>query len=168
MWKKLHTMGLNIFWHTAYLAVSLLFTTAVDDVLSLKNLFVTNMSHSESYLKQLSKFGFNQTPDRPLIDSWSTPNVLQDFFGDDSRFQFGELSQSALQLWLQSDSWLPTDFGQTQIKPNSIYLLDITPGLNLESCSNQLSKFGELLKSALQIWFQSDSWQTLDRLLIDS
>ena len=31
MWKKLHTMGLNIFWRTAYLAVSLLFTTAVDD-----------------------------------------------------------------------------------------------------------------------------------------
>ena len=73
-------MGLNIFWCTAYLAVSLLFTTAVDDVLSLKNLFLTNMSHSESYLKQLSKFGFNQTPDRLLIDSWLTPNDLQDFF----------------------------------------------------------------------------------------
>ena len=33
----------------------------------------------------------------------------------------------------------------------------MTPGLNLESCSNQLSKFGELSKSALQIWQLSDS-----------
>ena len=83
-------MGLNIFWRTAYLAVSLLFTTAVDDVLSLKNLFLTNMSHSESYLKQLYKFGFNQTPDRLS--------------------NFG---------YHGTPDWLSTDYRQTQIKPNN-------------------------------------------------
>ena len=39
-------------------------------------------------------------------------------------------------------------------------LLEMKPGLNLESCLNQLSKFGELSKSALQIWLPSDRFLT--------
>ena len=74
--------------------------------------------------------------------------------------------------------------------------MEMTPGLNLESCPNQLSKFGyhqtpdrlltdsqqtfdrltlnlateigELLESALQIWLPSDSWPTADWLMTDS
>ena len=44
----------------------------------------------------------------------------------------------------------------------------MTPVLNLERCPNQLSNFGELSKSALQIWLPSDFWQTTDRLMTDS
>ena len=36
------------------------------------------------------------------------------------------------------------------------FLLEVTPVLNLERCPNQLSNFGELSKSALQIWLPSD------------
>ena len=48
------------------------------------------------------------------------------------------------------------------------FLLEVTPVLNLERCPNQLSNFGELSKSALQIWLPSDFWQTTDRLMTDS
>ena len=44
----------------------------------------------------------------------------------------------------------------------------MTPGLNLESCPNQLSKFGELSKSALQIWLPSDSQKIPHRHPMDS
>ena len=44
----------------------------------------------------------------------------------------------------------------------------MTPFLNLESCPNQLSKFGELSKSALQIWLLSDSQKSPHGHLTDS
>ena len=111
-------MGLNIFWHTAYLAVSLLFTTAVDDVLSLKNLFVTNMSHSESYLKQLSKFGFNQTPDRLLIDSWLTTSKI--FLEMTADFNLESCPNQLSNFGYHgTPDWLSTDYRQTHIKPNN-------------------------------------------------
>ena len=46
--------------------------------------------------------------------------------------------------------------------------MEMTLGLNLESCPDQISKFGELSKSAVKIWLPSDSWQTTYRLLTDS
>ena len=100
--------------------------------------------------------------------SWPQCSVMgtdteSKFIGDSNRSQFGELSKSALQIWLPSDSWqttdwlltyswltpdwLPTDFGQAYIK-QQIFFGDDTR-----------SQFGELSKSALQIWraFQMNS-----------
>ena len=176
MWKKLHTMGLNIFWSTAYLAVSLLFTTAVDDVSSLKNLFLTNMSHSESYLKQLSKFGFNQTPDRLLIDSWLTPNDLQDFFWRWQQISIWRAvpisSPTLVTMGLLTDSQQTTD--RLTLNPTTDSKKFVGDDIR--------SQFGELFKSALQIWralhisfpnlvsirLLTDYWLTPDILLTDS
>ena len=83
-----------------------------------------------------------QTLDGLLMDSWQTPDGL--------------LTDS----WQTPDRFL-TDSQQTHIKPQNRLR-------NLESCPNQLSNFGELSKSALQIWLPSNSWQTTDRLLKDS
>ena len=100
--------------------------------------------------------------------SWPQCSVMgtdteSKFIGDSNRSQFGELSKSALQIWLPSDSWrtpdwLPTNFGQAQIK-QKIFFGDDTR-----------SQFGELSKSALQIWraFQMNSPNLVTiRLLTD-
>ena len=98
--------------------------------------------------------------DRPLTDYWLTPDWL---LTDSWLTPDWRLTDS----WLTPD-WIPTDFRQTPIKPNSRNLLEMIPGLNLESCSNQLSKFGKLSKSALQIWQLSDSQKCPHRQSRDS
>ena len=56
------------------------------------------------------------------------------------------------------------EIGHTPYK-FTYFLLEMQ--LNLDRCPNQLSKFGELSKSALQIWLPKDSWQTPDWLPTD-
>jgi hypothetical protein len=192
----------------------------------------------ESCPNQLSKFGYRQTPDRLLTDSWHTPDLLQTdstkSVGDDTRSQFGELSKSALQIWravqfgyyqtpnrhpdmntwrtpygplTDSDRpltiWLLSDSQKSPHRhpmdstPNrlhslfsyrhtsnpktkdicwrwqqvSIWLAVQISSQNLESCPNQLSKFGELSRSAFKILVSirlltdpptTNTWQTPD------
>ena len=82
--------------------------------------------------------------------------------------KIGELIWTALQIetWCQYPINL-IDSHWT-LKQTLRNLLEMTLGLNLESCPNQVSKFGELSRSALQVWLPSDSWQTPGRLLTDS
>ena len=95
---------------------------------------------------ELPKFGYHQTPDSLLTDSWQSPDWL--------------LTDS----WL-TPNWLPTDFQQTHIKPsNRDWRLKMTPGLNLESCLNQLSKFGYHQTPDILLTY---SQQTSDRLTLN-
>ena len=90
----------------------------------------------ESFPNQLSKFGYHQTTDRPLTDSWHTSDRLQ------------------------------TYFVKTNIKPNSRnFFVMMTLCLNLESCLNKLSKFGKVSKSALRFIFPTNIHQTTKQAL---
>ena len=106
--------------------------------------------NSESFPNQPTKFGYHQTPDRFLTDSWQTPDLLVIDSWPTPDWLLTDSQQTSDRLTLN-----PTDIWQTHIEPNGRNLLEMTPGLNLESHPNQLSKFGELSKSALQIWLPS-------------
>ena len=93
----------------------------------------------ESFPSQLSKFGYHQTPDRLLSDTWHTSD------------------------WLLADSQQTSD-GLT-LNPIAEICWRWHQVSILESCPDQLSKFGELSKSAFQFWLPSDFWQTTDWLL---
>ena len=134
------------------------------------------MSHSESYLKQLSKFGFNQTPDRLLIDSWLTPNGLQDFFWRLQHISIWRAvpisSPTLVTMGLLTDSQQTTD--RLTLNPTTDSKKFVGDDIR--------SQFGELFKSALQIWralhisfpnlvtirLLTDYWLTPDILLTDS
>ena len=153
-----------------------------------------------------------QTPDIFLTDSQQTSNRLtlnpradsKKFVGDDTRSQYGELSKSALQIWrafqisspnlvtirLLTDYWQTPDILLTDSQQTSDRLT-LNPTVDPKKFvgNDSRSQFGELSKSALQIWrtFQISSpnlvpirlltdswqtpdrpWQTLDRFLTDS
>ena len=68
---------------------------------------------------------------------------------------------------LLTDSLLTPNFQQTQLNPatdSKKFVADDT-GSQFGELSNQLSKFGELNKSALQIWLLLDSQKSPSRLL---
>ena len=123
-----------------------------------------------------------------------TPIEQQRFVWDDTRSQFGEPSKSALQIWrafqisspnlvtimLMTDCWLTPDLLLTDSQQTSDRL---TLNQTVKFVGNDaMSQFGELSKSALQIWraFQisspnfvtvellTDSCQTPATLLSDS
>ena len=74
-------------------------------------------------------------------------------------------SPNLVSIRLLTDYWLTPNIQLTHIKQTLRIFLEMTLDLNLESCPNQLSKFGELFKSALQIWLPFHSWLTPGWLL---
>ena len=113
-------------------------------------------SNSESFPNQLSEFGYHQTPDWLLTDSWHTSEwILTDKQQTSDRLtlnptaeiclrwhqsQFGELPKSALQIWRAFQVSSPN---LVTIRPLTDYFL--TPDILL-----------------------TDSWLTLNRLQMDS
>ena len=121
----------------------------------------------ESCSNQLSKFCYYHSPKNS--PHRLTPNRLQE---SDSWQTYIKCQNSSpilvtsrlLMNGPPTDPWQATDRSPDLGPRWSVPFLEMTPGLNLESCPNQLSKFGELSKSAFQIWLLSDSQKTLSRL----
>ena len=131
----------------------------------------------ESCLNQLSKFGYHQTPARLLSDSWQTLDRLltyslyiPDWLLTDS--QYTHIKYTLRNKWScnQVSIWRAVQISSPNLvtvrpTPNpatEIWRLEMTSCLNLERCTNQLSKFGYHQKPDRLL---TDIWQTPDRLL---
>ena len=141
---------------------------------------MTTSLNLESCTNKLSKFGYHQTTDRLMTDSSPEPNRLptdsnqtadsNKYVGDATGLNLESRPNSSPNLESCSNQLSKFGYHQTSDRlltksQQTSSRLKLNPAT--EIVVNTRSQFGELFKSALQIWLPSDSRQTSDGLLTD-